>query len=164
MWELIIVIGLPVFGIVVFGLIIGGHNERAHLRSLDARERTLSDIRVCNLKRDTDPHNVREAHMVMGQVVIATDYFKSFATSLRKLVGGEMRAAETLLRRGRREALVRLLEQASAMGATEVWNVRFGFSNISQMRGKQGAMSLELLAWGTAVVREAGESQTTDAA
>ncbi len=39
-------------------------------------------------------------------------------------------------------------------GAHEVWNVRFGFSNIQQMSGNRGAMSVELIAYGTAVRRK----------
>ena len=70
-------------------------------------------------------------------------------------MGGEMKSAQKLMNRARREALVRLLEQADRRGATEVWNVRFGFSNISQMRGRRGAMQVEILAWGTAVRRSA---------
>lgn len=145
---------LRVVGIVV-GFFAGGFNERRHLRSLEERERQLASIRVCNLKRVTDPDQVVRAEMVLGQVAIATDYFKTFATSLRNLVGGEMGSAQSLLLRARREALLRMLEEAQGLGAVEVWNVRFGFSSISMMRGSQGAMQVELIAYGTAVVRRA---------
>ena len=136
------------------GFFVGGAQERRHLRSLDQREGALSYLTVNNLKRVTDPDTVRQSAMVVGQVVIATDYYKSFVTSLRNLVGGEMKAAQSLLLRARREAQLRMLEEAVRIGAQEVWNVRFGFSNIAQMRGRQGAMQVELLAYGTAVVRQ----------
>jgi uncharacterized protein YbjQ (UPF0145 family) len=146
-------IALPVLGILILGVGVGGYNERRHLRDLAAREQAVRHIRVNNLRHVTDADAVAAAGLVMGNVVIATDYFKSFATALRGLVGGEMRAAQMLMTRARREALLRLLEQAHAGGATEVWNVRFGFSNISQMRGKRGAMQVEVIAWATAVRR-----------
>ena len=152
MIQLVLSYALPAF-LLLLGISAGGFNERRHLRSLDRREAALGGIRVCNLKTVADQPAVRSAAMVMGQVVIATDYFKTFATSLRNLVGGRMRAAESLMARARREALVRMLEQARRAGASEVYNVRFGFSNISQMRGKRGAMQVEVIAWGTAVVR-----------
>jgi uncharacterized protein YbjQ (UPF0145 family) len=69
-----------------------------------------------------------------------------------------MRAAGSLMVRGRREALCRMLEQARRMRATEVCNVRFGSSSISQMRGKRGAMQVEVIAWGTAVVPDDASS------
>ena len=144
------------FVVLLFcGIVIGGMRERSHLKSLDARENELADITVCNLKTIPSPENASSAQMVMGQVVIATDYFKSLATALRSLVGGEMRAANTLMLRARREALVRLQEHAKRRGCNEVYNVRFGASAISQMSGKKGAMQVEVLAWGTAVKRGA---------
>ncbi len=141
--------------LIVLGAGVGGLTARTHLRSLERREAELTSIEVNNLKFVRDPGSAADTRMVLGQVVIATDYFKSLATALRNLVGGEMRAAEGLMNRARREALVRMLEDARSMNADEVWNVRFGFSNISQMRGKQGAMQVEVFAWGTAVRRGA---------
>ncbi len=52
----------------------------------------------------------------MGSVVIATDYFKVFAAGLRNLFGGEMKTYRTLMGRARREAIVRMLEQAQELG------------------------------------------------
>ena len=145
-------------GLLALGIVAGGLNERAHLRRLERREAELASIEVNNLRQVRDPASAETARMVMGQVVIATDYFKSLATALRNLAGGEMHAAQRLMNRARREALVRLLEEARAFGAQEVWDVRFGFSNISQMRGKHGAMQVEVVAWGTAVRRAVGAS------
>ena len=144
--------GLPIL-FLMLGVLVGGTTERLHLKQLARRERALEHIRVCNLKRVHDPQSAQQATLVMGQVVIATDYFKSFVTSLRNLVGGEMKAAQTLMIRARREALLRLLDEAQQMGATEVWNVRFGSSTIAQATGNRGAMQVEMLAWGTAIVR-----------
>jgi uncharacterized protein YbjQ (UPF0145 family) len=134
--------------------VVGGFQERRHLRSLEEREARFKDIRVNNLKRIADPHTVGEAAMVLGQVVIATDYYKSFVTRLKNLIGGEMKTAMSLCTRARREALLRLLEQAQAMGAREVWNVRYGFSNIAGT-AVGSAMQIELIAYGTAIVRKA---------
>ena len=151
--ELIIGLGLTIL-LLGLGIVAGGFAERSHLRSLERREQQLRDITVSNLKRIHHPEAVAQSGIVLGQVVIATDYFKSYATNLRNMVGGEAKAAMSLMVRARREALVRMLEEARRMGATEVWNVRFQASNINQMKGKQGAMQVELFAWGTAVVRK----------
>ena len=142
-----------VFGLLILGVLAGGMNERSHFRRLARDERSLEHIKVNNLKRVTSPETVTDSAFVMGQVVIATDYFKSFATGLRNLVGGEMKSARSLMIRARREAVVRMLREADQRGATEVWNVRFGFCNVSMMRGRSGAMQVEIVAWGTAVSR-----------
>ena len=147
--------GLGFVVLLFCGIVIGGMRERKHLKSLDTREKELASVTVCNLKTIPAPSDASDAQMVMGQVVIATDYFKSLATSLRSLVGGEMRVANTLMLRARREALLRMQEQAKRRGCNEVYNVRFGASAISQMSGKRGAMQVEVLAWGTAVKRSA---------
>ena len=139
--------------LLTLGIFVGGLNERRHLRDLARREGAFRAMVVNNLRHVSDPDTVRRAEMVSGNVVIATDYFKTFATRLRNLVGGEMRAALSLMTRARREALLRLLAEARSIGATEVWNVRYEFCSISQMSGKRGAMSVEIVAYGTAVVR-----------
>lgn len=152
--DTLIELGVRVIGFIV-GFFVGGFNERRHERRLDEREAALDDMLVTNLKRIDQRAPIAGATLVIGQVVIATDYYKTIMTQLRNLVGGEMRSALSLLTRARREALVRLLESARAHGATEVWNVRFQFTSISQMRGKQGAMQVEMVAYGTAVRRAA---------
>jgi len=139
--------------LLVGGYLVGSVNERNHEKSLDRREEALGGVMLSNLKSVPNMQDVADSSMVMGQVVIATDYFKSFVTALRNLVGGEMRAAHRLMIRGRREALARLREEARRRGFTEVHNIRFGFSNISQMQGKRGAMQVEVLVWGTGVKR-----------
>ncbi len=144
LWQLV---ALPT------AFLIGWATERRHIRSLEERERNSTDVRVSNLKEIYCPKSVQSSDLVMGHVVIATDYWKSTATKLRSLVGGEMKYAQMLMIRARREALLRLIEQARRRGASEVCNVRFEFSNIGMMRGNQGAIQVELLAYGTALIR-----------
>ena len=81
---------------------------------------------------------------VSGSVVIATDYYKRLAASLRNLVGGEVKALSPVLDRGRREARLRMVEEAMAAGATMVVNVRFETSTITL-----GAS--EIICYGTAL-------------
>jgi len=133
-------------------LVVGRFQERKHTRSLDERDALYRGIRVTNLKRVTDPETVTTATAVIGHVVIATDYYKTFVTSLKRLIGGELKAAQTLLIRARREALLRMIAEAHQLGATEVWNVRFSFSNIYAL-SNQANMQVEMIAYGTAVKR-----------
>lgn len=150
-----VLFGLLPFVFVGLGYIVGRWREQVHLKSLAAREATLRHIVMTNLKTIVSPGGVSGANLVMGEAVIASDYFKTFATQLRKLVGGEMKSMQSLIDRARREALVRMLEQADRAGATEVHNVRLETSNIrSATSGSKGAISVEMLAFGTAIVRD----------
>jgi len=145
---------LPLVLLVSLGFFIGSWRERRHLASLDRREPQYADITIRNVKTVPNPHTVTHSTLVMGEAVIATDYFKSFAASLRNIVGGEMKTYETLMKRARREATLRMLEQARRAGATEVWNIRHETSNIrSSARGRTQSPSVEVFTFGTAVRR-----------
>jgi len=151
-WEIFPQVILPL-ALLVLGFSVGGFRERLHFRNLDRREAAASDFLVTNLKHVANPETVRQSSLVGGQVVIGTDYFKTIVTGLRNLVGGEMKAAQSLMVRARREAVLRMIDDARRLGATEICNVRFAFCNISMMSGNKGAMSVEVYAYGTAVVR-----------
>ena len=140
-------------GLLALGFGVGRFRESSHIKSLDAREAACSDMLVTNLKVGPTPETVRQALLVTGDAVIATDYFKSFASQLRKIIGGEMHAYDSLLKRARREALLRMMERARAAGAREVWNVRFETSNIMSAGNRNPAVSVEVFAFGTAIIR-----------
>ena len=91
------------------------------------------------------------AALFLGSVVISADYFKIFASSLRNLVGGRVVVYESLLDRGRREAILRMKEQAIAWGGTQIYNVRLETSNIGSQAGGRGLAAIEVTAYGTAI-------------
>ena len=66
-------------------------------------------------------------------------------------MGGEIHEYTQLLEQTRRQAVDRLVKNATAMGANGVVMMRFDSSEIGQ------AMS-EIVAYGTAVVLEAGDA------
>ena len=108
-------------------LIVGGTAGRVqewrHEQALDRRERHLAGVLVTAL-REAPPGSVG-AHLISGDVVIASDYAKFLAARLRSLLGGEVRSMRRMVDRGRREALLRVKEQAAGAGADLVLNVRF---------------------------------------
>jgi len=80
------------------------------------------------------------------------DFFKRFLSSLRNLIGGRVRAYETLLDRARREAILRMKEEAIAHGAHMIFNLKVETSSIH--KGRRNAVgSVEVLAYGTALSR-----------
>ncbi len=146
------------FALIGLGYLVGHWREQSHLKSLAKREAALGHIVVTDLKTVANPKTASSGCLVMGEAVIATDYFKSIATQLRNLVGGEMKSMQSLVDRARREAIVRMLQQADRAGATEVHNVRLETSNIrSATSQKKAAISVEMLAFGTAVVRRGAQ-------
>lgn len=134
--------------LVVLGLVTGKYIEMRHLRNLAVRESALRDLSRCNLRTLPAGLKAEESFLVTGSAVIATDYFKVFAAGLRGLFGGEMKTYRSLMTRARREAVVRMLEEAKANGAGSVWNIRFETSTI---QGKRRPGGVEVLAYGTAV-------------
>lgn len=142
-----------VAALVVIGFVFGRAAERRHYRELAESEARLRDILVFNERQPPAGQAFREAALVTGSVVIAEDYFKLMAASLKSLFGGRLTVYESLMDRGRREAVVRMKEQARQMGATMVFNVRFETSSLSEEHsGQRGMFSAEFLAYGTALV------------
>ncbi len=145
-WELALVLALLVLG---YGF--GRLAERRHYRSILRREEEHHDLIVVASKTLPDAALPPATELVMGSVVISTDYFKRFVAQLRMIFGGRVHTYESLLDRGRREALLRMQEQAKALGASMVFNTRFETSSISKGSGNSVG-SIEVLAYGTAVI------------
>ena len=152
MTELLLQV-VPMVVFLILGFTVGSFRERRHFASLTRREGSFADIGIVSLKTVSNPETVKSAALVSGDAVIATDYFKGFAARLRSIVGGEVRSYETLMKRARREATVRLLEQARQLGAAEVWNIRYETSNIRSAGRRNPAVSVEVFAFATAIVR-----------
>jgi uncharacterized protein YbjQ (UPF0145 family) len=85
-------------------------------------------------------------------VVVSLDYFKRIIAGLRGIIGGRVKTYEPLLDRARREAVLRMIEDAKARGYDAVVNVRLETSRLASARKDgQGTAGVEMLAFGTAV-------------
>lgn len=145
MTELGILLALLALG---FGF--GRLAERRHYASIRAREDRYADLLVFSARVPPEPERLRNSRLVLGSVVISVDYFKRFVAGLRSLVGGRVTSYESLLDRARREAVLRMKEDAARLGARMIFCVRIETASISQ--GAQGAIgSVEVLAYGTAL-------------
>lgn len=82
--------------------------------------------------------------LVQGNTIRAKHIGRDIGAGLKNLIGGELRAYTELMTEARREAMQRMIDQAAALGANAIVNVRF---TTSQVAG--GAA--ELYAYGTAV-------------
>ena len=150
--EVLVQLGFFV-SLLAIGLFFGRANERRHFLELAALEETLRDIVVCNGRGPPAGVEFRGGTLVVGSVVIAEDYFKRVAAGLKSLIGGNLIAYESLLERGRREAIVRMKEQARQLGATAVVNVRLETASLSEdWSARRPMFSAEFIAYGTALI------------
>ena len=88
--------------------------------------------------------------LVVAEVVIGTDYLKTFFASIRKLFGGEMRSLETLMERARREAISRILETARAEGYNAICNLRLESADISGISNQKANFMVAVIGTATA--------------
>lgn len=79
-----------------------------------------------------------------GSTVRTRHMGRDFAALFKNMIGGEIKEYTKLLAQAREEALARMKQDAEALGADAVINVRFNTAGV--MQG-----SSEILAYGTAV-------------
>jgi len=82
---------------------------------------------------------------VFGLVVRSRGFAGNLVAGLRTIVGGEIHEYTELLEDTRRQALDRMVQNGTAMGANAIISMRFDSSEI-------GSSMSEIVAYGTAVV------------
>ena len=82
--------------------------------------------------------------LVRGNTIRARHLGRDIMAGFKSMVGGEIKSYTELLTKAREEALERMIEDATRLGANAVVNLRFTTSSVMQ-----GAA--ELFAYGTAV-------------
>ena len=136
--------------LIILGYFFGRMAEKKHLESIRKREARWKTLPTIMLKNPLDPEHIRDYRLVNGSAVIAVDYFKRFVASLVNLFGGRISSYESLLDRARREAILRMKEDAH--DADEIINIRIETSSISK-NAQNNIGSVEVLAYGTAIYR-----------
>ena len=134
--------------LVFLAWFIGSQRERSHYRSIRERETRFS-TRPC-LSTRTVPlvETVSSSRLVVGSVVVSIDRFKQFLASLRNIFGGEVHAYASLIDRARREAILRMKQQAA--GADLYVNLKLETTSISK-GGDEQMGTVEVIAYGTAI-------------
>ena len=82
--------------------------------------------------------------IVKGRIVQTKNFGKDFMAGIKTLVGGEVKEYTDMLNQARQIAVKRMVDEAQALGADAVVNVRYASSSVMQ-----GAA--EVIAYGTAV-------------
>jgi uncharacterized protein YbjQ (UPF0145 family) len=141
---------IQVLGVVlllILGYLFGRVAEQRHYKRIIKREAEMQHLPVVATRY---PPLDREyaKQLVTGNVVIASDYFKTFLANLINIFGGRVTPFETMLDRARRESILRMKDEANQMNAAYVFNVKFDTTRIAT--GKVAAM--EVVAYGTAMI------------
>jgi len=131
------------------GYAVGRIAERRHYRSIIAREKDMANVMVFTNRFPPLTQRASQA-LVTGSVVVSEDYFKRVVSGLQSLFGGRLRAYESLLDRARREAVLRMKQEARDKGAKMIINVKFQTFAIPG-RNPRSFGAVEVMAYGTAL-------------
>lgn len=139
--------------LVFLGYISGTIAEKNHYRSIKKREKKFINIPIVNSGDYIDESKeIENIYFIFGSCVVALDYFKMFFASIKQIFGGRIQSYETLIDRGRREAVLRLKEKAAKKNVDIIINLRIETSSIGQNAGKKnGIGSVEVFAYATAI-------------
>jgi len=100
---------------------------------------------ISNLEFMTGKNVTKHLGLVQGSSVRAKHAGRDIMAGLKNLFGGELRGYTELLQESREQATERMIEQAKAVGANAILNVRFSTSSIT-------AGAAEIYVYGTAVI------------
>ncbi len=135
--------------LLAIGYAFGRMAEKKHYKRIINEEKEMNVLPAISTRLPPE-NKIYEQQLVLGSVVVANDYFKFFTASLKSLFGGRLNTYESLLDRGRREAVLRMKRQAQSLNAELVFNVKYVTTNLNG--GQKGAMGvLEIFAYGTAL-------------
>jgi len=130
-YGIIVQILLFVGPLLIFGVLIGRTVEKSHIKRLDADDLTHEDFTFTQLKSfPMASLNGPPPTIIVSEVVIASDYLKSWLASWRNIFGGEVRSFQTLQNRAKREALSRLRKTAMMQGYNAVCNIRVDSADV----------------------------------
>ena len=146
MFSFLIQAGIVV-ALLVLGFFFGSLAEKRHYRRIRKREALTAQLPVVASRYPPEDRRYGQ-QLVSGNVVISSDYFKSFLAGLVNIFGGRVTPFESMLDRARREAVLRMKDQATQLNAAYVFNIKFDTSRISG--GRLAAM--EVVAYGTAMI------------
>lgn len=133
---------------LVISYFTGMWSEKRHNRSLEAREKDLGRLPVVS---DADLEHLpvpERVEFVSGSIVLGADYFRHKLSQLVSLFGGNIAQLERLLVRARREAYLRMRQNAGA--ADVIADLRYETTMISDnTSGKLPVV--EVYVYGTAI-------------
>ncbi|MFP4165801.1 MAG: YbjQ family protein [Opitutales bacterium] len=148
--ELLFTLAIPLAFLGLWAL-TGSLVAKAHEKRLARRAEQTGPFSLSNGKYFTDVADPAvEPCMVVAEVTIGIDHFRSFLGKLVNLIGGEVRSFTKIADRARREVLQQLKEQAAGKNCDAITNLRIDFANVSgSTADSKKAMMVTILGSGT---------------
>ena len=87
---------------------------------------------------------IETIQLVKGSIVFSKNVVRDIFAGLKTLVGGEIAGYSEMMSEARQKATERMIQEATAIGADAIVNVRYSTSNLM-------ASATEIIAYGTAV-------------
>ncbi|MBR6453965.1 MAG: YbjQ family protein [Fibrobacter sp.] len=87
---------------------------------------------------------IETIQLVKGSIVFSKNVIRDIFAGLKTLVGGEIAGYSEMMSEARQKATERMIQEATAIGADAIVNVRYSTSNLM-------ASAAEIIAYGTAV-------------
>ncbi len=139
--------------LVCLGYGAGTWVEKRHYASIKAREEQFLNLPVVTGSKGFFDRPIEKSVLVSGNVVVSIDYFKRLLAILRNIFGGPVKSYESLVDRARREAILRMKDTASQLGADIIVNLRLETAAIGQNANRKRQIgSVEVIAYGTALI------------
>jgi len=139
-----------IFLILLFsGLIIGSILEKKHFKSLQKREKKLLKLPCISIKKPVYEETIVQSEFISSSVVISIDYFKKFIAKVVNFFGGNIIVYDSLLNRAKREAILKLKENAK--NASEIINLKI--ETVAINRSSKSVGTIEVIAYATAIYR-----------
>jgi len=150
-------ISLIIILLIVY--VIGSCIEKRHYKKIKQREIALIKKPIINYgaKVFHTKRPVKKIELVTGEAVISGDYFKNFVSGLKNLLGGRLTPFESIMDRGRREALLRMREKAK--NANIILNARIEYCMLNNTYMHGQIPMCAIIAYGTAVTYEPMQQQ-----
>lgn len=152
---------LFILTLLIIGYSTGQFFEISHYKKIRSREKKLNHIPIITSRWQDVIEDDEAGLLCEGLVVISSDYFKTFVSGIRSIFGGRLREYESLLDRGRREAILRMKEKAVRWGAEKIVNLRLEHSSVHGNDINGGYLPIvEVLAYATAVKKQVKKQKT----
>lgn len=137
--------------LLVIAFFAGNGIARRHNQQLEDRQRQVAHIRSTDLKVFIRPETGGpDPALLCAEVTLGIDHFRGFLGKLKNIFGGEVKSYSKTLDRARREAILRVIEQAHAASMNAVANLRVEFVDISgNANMAKKASMVTILAYGT---------------
>ncbi|MCP4411465.1 MAG: YbjQ family protein [Gammaproteobacteria bacterium] len=107
----------------------------------------MNNMHVVTTNSITGMKITKTLGLVRGNTIRARHLGKDIMATLRNIIGGEIHEYTKLIAESREQAVDRMIDEATSLGANAIVEVRFTTSVLA-------AGAAELLAYGTAVVIE----------